>query len=239
MTQRLGGATTTVIVNAISLPTLSLISLVRLALAVTLVLSVSALVAAQAETINIVALGDSNTFGSGQGRTPGGVPVAEAYPAKLERALRARGWDVSVSNQGMPGNTARGAVGTLDRKIPPGTKLTIVELGLNDRNFAGASPPDIARNLTEVIGQIHAKGSAVIVIRHWPQNDDAFAAVQRSADVVVSWYSSLYNIGSGPRPEYDSGDHAHVNAAGTDVIVSLVLPDVERVLRQIGSRVTR
>jgi hypothetical protein len=42
-----------VIVNAISLPTLSLISLVRLALAVTLVLSVSALVAAQAETINI------------------------------------------------------------------------------------------------------------------------------------------------------------------------------------------
>jgi lysophospholipase L1-like esterase len=112
-------------------------------------------------------------------------------------------------------------------------------LGLNDQNFAGASPPDIARNLTEIIRQIHAKGSAVIVIRHWPQNDDAFAAVQRSADVVVGWYSSLYNIGSGPRPEYDSGDHAHVNAAGTDVIVSLVLPDVERVLRQIGSRVTR
>src|SRR5215471_16753875 len=183
-----------------------------------------------AETINIVALGDSNTFGTGQGKTPGGVPVAEAYPAKLERALRARGWDVSVSNQAMPGNTARGAVLTLDRKIPPGTKLTIVELGLNDRNFAGASPPDIARNLTEIIRQLHAKGSAVIVIRHWPQNDDAFAAVQRSADVVVSWYSSLYNNGSGPRPEYDSGDHAHVNAAGTDVIVSLVLPDVERVL---------
>jgi lysophospholipase L1-like esterase len=153
--------------------------------------------------------------------------------------LRARGWDVSVSNQGMPGNTARGAVGTLDRKIPPGTKLTIVELGLNDRNFYGLSPPDIARDLTEIIRQVHAKGSAVIVIRHWPPNDDAFAAVQRSADVVVSWYSSLYNGRSGPRPEYDSGDHSHVNAAGTDVIVSLVLPDVERVLQQIGSRVAR
>jgi hypothetical protein len=48
MTQRLGGATNTVIVNA-------LIALVRLALAVMLVLSVSALVAARAETINIVA----------------------------------------------------------------------------------------------------------------------------------------------------------------------------------------
>ena len=191
-----------------------------------------------AETINIVALGDSNTYGTGQGRTPGGVPVAEAYPAKLERALRARGWNVSVSNQGMAGNTARGAVGALDRTIPPGTKLTIVELGLNDQNFGDASPPDIARNLTEIIRQIHAKGSAVIVIRHWPQDDDAFAAVQRSADLVVTWYPSLYNNKS-PRPEYDSGDHAHVNAAGTDVIVSLVLPDVERVLQQLGSRATR
>jgi hypothetical protein len=97
------------------------------------------------------------------------------------------------------------------------------------------SPPDIARNLTEIIRQIHAKGSAVIVIRHWPPNDDAFAAVQRSADLVISWYPSLYNNGS-PRPEYDSGDQSHVNAAGTDVIVSLVLPDVERVLTQIGFR---
>src|SRR5215475_14958192 len=75
-----------------------------------------------AETINIVALGDSNTFGTGQGNTPGGVPVAEAYPAKLERALRARGWGVSVSNQGAAGNTARLAVGALDRTIPPGTR---------------------------------------------------------------------------------------------------------------------
>ena len=81
-----------------------------------------------AETINIVALGDSNTYGSGpgMGRTPGGVPMAEAYPAKLERALRARGWDVSVSNQGVAGQSARDAVYSLDRRIPAGTKLTII-----------------------------------------------------------------------------------------------------------------
>jgi acyl-CoA thioesterase-1 len=70
------------------------------ALAIALVLSAVASAAGRAETVNIVAFGDSGVFGSGQGRTPGGVPVAEAYPAKLERALRARGWDVSVSNQG-------------------------------------------------------------------------------------------------------------------------------------------
>jgi acyl-CoA thioesterase I len=193
-----------------------------------------------AETINIVALGDSNTWGMGQGNTPGGVPAGEAYPAKLERALRARGWDVSVSNQGAAGQTARDAVYSLDRRIPAGTKITIIELGLNDRNLLGASPPDIASSLTEIIRRVRAKGSAIILVRHWRQSDEAiFAAVQQSADAVVNWWSSdLYSNGY-VRPEYDPGDHSHLNAAGTDVIVSRALPDMERVLTQIGFRPSR
>jgi acyl-CoA thioesterase-1 len=194
-----------------------------------------------AETINIVALGDSNTFGTGQGNTPGGVPVAEAYPAKLERALRARGWDVSVSNQGAAGHTARDAIYSLDRRIPPGTRITIIELGLNDRNLLAASPPDIASSLAEIIRRVRAKGSAIILVRHWRQSDEAtFAAVQQSADAVVNWWSDLWFPRSGlVRPEYDSGDHSHLNAAGTDVVVSRALPDMERVLTQIGFRPNR
>jgi acyl-CoA thioesterase I len=65
---------------------------------IAVVLLTTAMAAAHAETIQIVAFGDSGVFGSGQGRSHGGVPVTEAYPAKLERALRARGWNVSVSN---------------------------------------------------------------------------------------------------------------------------------------------
>ena len=192
-----------------------------------------------AETINIVALGDSNTFGTGQGKTPGGVPVAEAYPAKLERALRARGWDVSVFNQGAAGRTASDALYTLDQRIPPGTRITIIELGLNDRNFLGASPSDIASSLAEIIRRVRAKGSAIILVRYWPQSDAAFAAVQQSADAVVSWWSSdLYSNGY-VRPEYDPGDHSHLNAAGTDVVVSHALPDMERVLTQMGFRPNR
>ena len=196
-----------------------------------------------AETINIVALGDSNTFGTGQGNTPGGVPVAEAYPAKLERALRARGWDLSVSNQGVPGQTARDAIYNLDLRIPAGTKLTIIEFGVNDRRFFGASPPDIASSLAEIIRRVRAKGSAIILVRQWPPSDEAtFAAVQQSAGAVVSWWSSglwLPGEHGGPRPEYDSGDHGHLNAAGTDVIVSRAVPDVERVLTQLGFRSNR
>jgi acyl-CoA thioesterase I len=209
------------------------------ALAIALVLSAVASAGSRAETINIVAFGDSGVFGSGQGRrTPRGVPVAEAYPAKLERALRLRGWDLWVSNQGVPGATAHDAVYAVDLRVPL-TKLTIVQFGSNDRNFLPVSASDIARSLEQIIRRIRAKGSAVILVRQWPPSDEvAFAAVERKADSFVTWYSDVYYEGR-LRPEYDSGDHAHLNAAGTDVIVARAVPDVERLLMQLGLQPTR
>jgi hypothetical protein len=76
----------------------------------------------------------------------------------------------------------------------------------------------------------------------WQRDDAAFAAVQQSADAVVNWWSSdlwLPGEHNGPRPEYDSGDHGHLNAAGTDVIVSRAVPEVERILTQLGFRPNR
>jgi acyl-CoA thioesterase-1 len=209
------------------------------ALAIALVLSATGSAAARAERINIVAFGDSGVFGAGYGKTPGGVPVAEAYPAKLEHALRARGWDVSVSNQGIVGGTARDSVYNIDTRIPPLTKLTIIQFGNADRYLIGASAGDIALSLQEIIRRVRAKGSAVILVRQWPPGDAAaFAAVEQSADSFVTWYSDVYYDGK-LRPEYDSGDHSHLNAAGTDVIVARAVSDVERVLMQIGARPTR
>ena len=209
------------------------------ALAIALVLSAAASAPAGAEKINIVAFGDSGVFGSGQGKTHGGVPVEEAYPAKLERALRARGWDLSVSNQGVRGATARNAVYTVDRSIPPLTKLTIIQFGNNDRNLLFASADDIAHSLEEIIRRARAKRSAVMLVKEWPASDAAaFAAAEQSADSFVTWYSDVYD-GERLRPEYDSGDHAHLNAAGTDVIVARAVPDVEHLLMRLGSRPTR
>ena len=55
---------------------------------------------------------------------------------------------------------------------------------------------------------------------------------------LLTWYFDVYYEGK-LRPEYDSGDHAHLNAAGTDVIVARAVPDVERQLMRLGSRPTR
>src|SRR5687768_10330671 len=51
--------------------------------------------------IKIVALGDSLTSGHG-------IAAGEAFPVKLEQALRAKGYGVEVVNAGVSGDTAAG-----------------------------------------------------------------------------------------------------------------------------------
>ena len=188
---------------------------------------------AHSASLVIVAFGDSQTFGSGRapsGRS-GGVPWAEAYPARLERALRARGWDVVVNNQGVPGRTAGAGVSLVDR-LPP-NNLTIVQLGANDR-FAGVAPATIAGYLTTIVGQLRAKGSAVVLSQNWrPEDESLYAAARQSANETVVLFAGMY-AGGKTLPQYDGGDELHLNAAGTDLVVSRLLPAVEKALTQLG-----
>ena len=83
-----------------------------------------ALDAARAATV--VALGASNTFGKGVSR-------AEAYPAQLEALLRARGLSARVINAGINGDTTGGMLARIDRAVPKGTSVVILQPGGNDR----------------------------------------------------------------------------------------------------------
>jgi acyl-CoA thioesterase-1 len=195
---------------------------------------------ANSAPVVIVAFGDSETFGSGQApsRRSGGVPVAEAYPAKLEQALRARGWDVAVNNQGVPGRTAGSGVSLADQ-LPP-ANLVIVQLGANDR-YAGVAPATIAGYLTTIVGKLRAKGSATVLAQNWPPPEESlYLGARQSANETVALIEGLYPGGVPPLspvlPQYDSGDGLHLNAAGTDVVVARLLPAVERVLVRSGFR---
>src|SRR5690606_26270966 len=55
----------------------------------------------------ILALGDSLTAGYG-------LPSDAAFPAKLEKALQAKGLDVTVDNAGVSGDTTAGGLARLD-----------------------------------------------------------------------------------------------------------------------------
>src|SRR5215472_6020056 len=76
--------------------------------------------------VRVVALGDSGIRGMG-------VPESQAYPAQLEAALRARGHQVSVTNQGVNGDTTTGVLARLDSAVPAGTNIVVLSIGGNDR----------------------------------------------------------------------------------------------------------
>lgn len=78
-----------------------------------------------AHAATVVALGASNTAGKG-------VSPGEAYPAKLEAILRARGLDVNVINAGISGDTTGGMMARLDSAVPKGTRVVILQPGGND-----------------------------------------------------------------------------------------------------------
>jgi acyl-CoA thioesterase-1 len=113
----------------------------------------------------VVAIGASNTAGTGY--TMGGVTTAEAYPALLEKSLHARGLNVTVKNAGVPGITAGQMLGSLDSVAGPGTKVAIIDPMWNEMRLGG-STLDMERNIAEMSRRLKARGIKVIVFQKWP-----------------------------------------------------------------------
>jgi len=104
--------------------------------------------AAHASTV--VALGASNTFGKGVSRS-------QAYPAQLEALLRARGLSVHVVNAGINGDTTGGMLNRLDRAVPRGTSVVVLQPGGNDRR-KGATD-----RTSEIQSRLSALGIKVVM----------------------------------------------------------------------------
>jgi len=117
---------------------------------------------AHAATLNIVALGASNTAGRGQGAHPGGVEKNQAYPAQLEVLLRAKGYDAHVANAGIAGDTTGGMLARLDKAVPNGTQIVILQTGGNDaRKGVGG---EAGGNTATITSKLQARGIKVILL---------------------------------------------------------------------------
>ena len=87
----------------------------------------------------IVVLGDSLTAGYM-------LSEKDAFPAQLERKLKASGADVEIINAGVSGDTTAAGLARLDWAVPDGTDAVILELGANDA-LRGLDPGKARRNL--------------------------------------------------------------------------------------------
>ena len=98
---------------------------------------------ARARTLHVVALGDSLTAGLG-------LPPGQGFPETLEKALKAKGYDVEISNAGVSGDTAADGLARYDWAAPAGTDALIVELGANDM-LRGLDPAAAKASLAAIL----------------------------------------------------------------------------------------
>jgi lysophospholipase L1-like esterase len=170
----------------------------------------SATAAASAE-VRIVALGDSGVRGKG-------VAESDAYPARLEAALRARGHQVTVTNQGVNGDTTASVLARLDSAVPPGTSIVILKVGVNDVVLHHVSPHTVAANKRAIVERLRAKGAEVYVLENMQQG------IADRADLHVESFR---------RP----GSTAwHLTPAGYAIVVRRTLPAVEALVRKAEKR---
>ena len=112
-------------------------------------------VSAQRASVNIVAIGASNTWGWGVGGR-------NAYPDRLEDLLKAQGHNARVSNAGVVLDTTSGMLRRVDAAVPDGTHIVILQPGGNDTRFF-RSKEQRAANVEAMVQRLQARDIAVIV----------------------------------------------------------------------------
>jgi acyl-CoA thioesterase-1 len=118
---------------------------------------------ADAQQVQVVALGASNTYGKGRGKTPGGVASGQAYPAQLQVMLKAKGYDARVRNAGIAGDTTAGMLARLGSAVPNGTQVVILQPGGNDAR-RGIGAGQRSANIAEIQRRLAARGIKVILL---------------------------------------------------------------------------
>src|SRR5262249_34588995 len=87
---------------------------------------------------------------------------SDAFPAQLERALKARGHRVEVVNAGVSGDTTAAGLERFNWAVPEKTDAVILELGANDA-LRGLDPALAKANLDRIITAIKAGGAEVLL----------------------------------------------------------------------------
>ncbi len=181
---------------------------------------------AATEPVSLVALGDSLT--AGYGLAPG-----QSFPEQLERALRARGHDVTIANAGVSGDSASDGLARLEWSVPAEADAVIVEFGANDA-LRGIDPSVTRTALKGILDKLRTRGQPVLLAGMLaPRNLGAEYAA--AFDAIYTELAEEYDVrlypffleGVAADAALNQPDGIHPTAEGVARIVEASLPDVE------------
>lgn len=185
--------------------------------------------ASAAGPIQMVVLGDSLSAGYQ-------LPQDAAFPAVLERALKAEGLSVEIANAGVSGDTSRGGLERLDWAVPDGTQAVLVELGANDM-LRGIDPAQTKNALDQIITRLKARGVRVFLAgmlaspslgKEYGERFNAIYPELAQKHAIPLYPFFLAGIAGDRALNLDDG--MHPNRKGVETIVQSILPSVKTFL---------
>ncbi|HUE44901.1 MAG TPA: arylesterase [Aestuariivirgaceae bacterium] len=186
---------------------------------------------AVADTVRIVALGDSLTAGYG-------LDAEDSFPAVLQAELRGRGHDVDVVNAGVSGDTTRGGLERLDWAVGDDADAVIVELGANDA-LRGIEPGATRDNLDTILARLVERDIPVLLagMQAPPNLGDAYAETFNAIflDLAERHNVLIYPFfleGVAAERPLNQSDGMHPNEAGVREIVARIIEPVETLIAQ-------
>ena len=188
-----------------------------------------------AKPLRILALGTSLTQGYN-------LPPGTDFTAVLESRLKSAGYDVAVVNAGVSGDTSADGLARLDWALAEPYDAAIVEFGSNDA-LRGLAVSDMQANVDAVITKLKAKGLAVLLTgMKAPRNmgkdyaaafDAVYPALAKKQDVL---FYPFFLDGVAADLSLNQADGIHPNEKGTQVIVTRMLPFVEKLIAQVKAK---
>lgn len=183
----------------------------------------------------IVVLGDSLAAGLG-------VDPSEAFPALLQKKIDAQGWNFTVVNAGVSGDTTAGGLARVDWLLKRKLDVLILELGGND-GLRGIPVAATRTNLQSTVDRVKQKYPAcqiVVAGMQMPPNmgpEYTTAFKQTFPELAANNHAALVPFlleGVGGIARLNQTDRIHPTAAGHAIVAENVWKVLKPVLEKLN-----
>ena len=186
---------------------------------------------ARAESLKILALGDSLTAGYGLG--PG-----EGFTDQLQdRFDKTYGvGEIVIINAGVSGDTTRGGLARLDWALADAPDMVMVALGGNDM-LRGLEPAETLSNLSQILETLQQQNKPVLLAGmlaaanlgqdYASEFDSIYPHLAREYDVV---FYPFFLDGVALNPDLNQPDGLHPNQKGVAIMVEKLWPYIEQLV---------
>lgn len=182
------------------------------------------------DPIRIAALGDSLTEGYA-------LAPHQALPVVLEGMLRAEGFDVTILNHGISGETAGEGLARLPRALADDPQAMLIEFGANEA-YQGVPVKTMRNNLEIMLKTLSERGTKALLIGIRALPDIYPPSYAREFDQIFPELADKYSVPLFPdilapyfpNPDMLLEDGIHPNARGVQAMAKALVPYVKRIL---------